>query len=374
MKLSPTAIARPANPASPQALTVLTPSFESAGNPYLSCLWGAVQRQGVTVQPYEPRRPLAELKADPRRGDILHLHWIQGFCKYDPARPLASWRLLLGSLRNLRYLQSQGVSIVWTVHNSRSHDAAFPWPEELFRWALAHLCDEVLVMSEYGRQELGKKYGRWQRVHCVPHGHYIGAYPHTLSREEARSRLGLQPQQRVLLHLGHIKPYKGVDELLRCFRAIEDPEAVLVIAGACDEALGEAIAAQAAADSRVRLHLDFVADAAVQVYLAAADWVVLPYRRILNSGSALLALSFGRPVVVPQRGALPELITDGEQGLCYGPDADLTLALGRALATPRDRWQRYCEQALEQAQRYDWEPIGAQLCDIYRQAIARRRS
>jgi len=39
----------------------------------------------------------------------------------------------------------------------------------------------------------------------------------------------------------------------------------------------------------------------------AADLVVLPYLDILNSGSAIWALSFGRPVLLPNRGAMPEL-------------------------------------------------------------------
>jgi beta-1,4-mannosyltransferase len=45
----------------------------------------------------------------------------------------------------------------------------------------------------------------------------------------------------------------------------------------------------------------------VQYFLRAADLVVLPYTEILNSGSALLALSFDRPILVPAIGAIPEL-------------------------------------------------------------------
>jgi glycosyltransferase involved in cell wall biosynthesis len=41
--------------------------------------------------------------------------------------------------------------------------------------------------------------------------------------------------------------------------------------------------------------------------LGAADLIVLPYDHILQSGTALLALSFDRPVLVPDRGAMSEL-------------------------------------------------------------------
>ncbi len=38
-----------------------------------------------------------------------------------------------------------------------------------------------------------------------------------------------------------------------------------------------------------------------------ADLVVLPYRRMLNSGAALAALSFQRPIMGPAAGAMKEV-------------------------------------------------------------------
>jgi hypothetical protein len=57
----------------------------------------------------------------------------------------------------------------------------------------------------------------------------------------------------------------------------------------------------------VRLTLEHVPDVDMQRYLRAADLVVLPFTDITNSASALLALSFDRPVLVPALGAMGEL-------------------------------------------------------------------
>ena len=73
-----------------------------------------------------------------------------------------------------------------------------------------------------------------------------------------------------------------------------------------DEALRAQLTA-AAGDHRVRLDLQFQPPERLSAWLAAADVVVLPYSDVLNSGTALLALSADRPVVVPGRGAMPEL-------------------------------------------------------------------
>jgi len=97
----------------------------------------------------------------------------------------------------------------------------------------------------------------------------------------------------------------------------------------------------------------------------ASDWVILPYQNILNSGSALLGLSFGRPMIVPQKGSLPELIEDGKQGITYSDDAELASAITRALSISPKQREQMCTQAYSAAQRYDWQQIGQQLHQIY---------
>ena len=60
-------------------------------------------------------------------------------------------------------------------------------------------------------------------------------------------------------------------------------------------------------DRRIRIIPEFVPPARVPVLQKGADWVILPYRRILNSGAAMFALSFGVPVVGPRQGSFLEL-------------------------------------------------------------------
>ena len=67
----------------------------------------------------------------------------------------------------------------------------------------------------------------------------------------------------------------------------------------------------------------------MQIYFNASDACVLPYRRVTTSGAALLAYSFGKPIVAPAIGPFPDLITP-ERGVLFHPDkGDLTDALCR---------------------------------------------
>src|SRR3546814_12030359 len=57
----------------------------------------------------------------------------------------------------------------------------------------------------------------------------------------------------------------------------------------------------------IHLQLEYLSDAEIERITDEADAVVLPYRDIVNSGSALLALSRFRPVIAPRLGSLIEL-------------------------------------------------------------------
>jgi len=81
----------------------------------------------------------------------------------------------------------------------------------------------------------------------------------------------------------------------------------LIVAGSAADDVARDITKVSEANSNVRLFLEFVNQNDIQKYLRAADLVILPYTQILNSGSAILALSFDRPILVPACGTLIEL-------------------------------------------------------------------
>src|SRR5690606_21590296 len=119
--------------------------------------------------------------------------------------------------------------------------------------------------------------------------------------------------------------------------------------------------ALARGDARIRLHLRFIPDDEVPVFLSACDLVVLPFDSILNSGSVLLALSLDRPVLAPRLGALPEIQARvGEKWLRLY-DGPLTSAL---LRDARQRTSRAGERPDLSA--FDWAAIGRDTLAFYR--------
>jgi beta-1,4-mannosyltransferase len=148
----------------------------------------------------------------------------------------------------------------------------------------------------------------WQRESAViPHGHYREAYPSAIDKLRARMALGLRPEQTVLLFFGGVAPYKNVPHLIATFRQADLPETIMLVAGRPDCKHGRAVEMAAQGDPRIRLDLRHIPKEEARLLFSAADLVVLPFSDIMHSGSAILALSFNKPVLVPALGALPEL-------------------------------------------------------------------
>jgi glycosyltransferase involved in cell wall biosynthesis len=147
------------------------------------------------------------------------------------------------------------------------------------------------------------------RPHVVtPIGDYRAVYPKGVTKEAARSRLGISKHAGVALYFGSIRAYKNVTLLIGQFRRLENPDFLLLVVGApATQKLEEEIVEASGGDGRIRLTLEFVKDEAVQLYFNAADFVVLPFIENWNSSSAILALSFNRPVLVPAIGSITEL-------------------------------------------------------------------
>lgn len=284
------------------------PAFKTRyKNPYNWLLYSHMP-QRVEVTEFSSKRLLLE------KFDIFHLHWPIETLVRHPNIWLARLRVLSFWLL-LKLSKWRGTKIVWTIHDEKPHVVMH---QSLADWIEARLIastDSHINLCAAGQAAVAKALPelREKSSFVIPHGHYRECYPNDVSRAEARSHLSLAPDTTTLLYLGYISPYKNVPHLVRTFRQLSrtisrtTKKVSLVIAGQPDDAALEQ-AVQLAADGaeNIQLHLRFIKDEELQIFFKAADTVVLPFEEILNSGSLLLALSFDRPVIVPDLGAVSD--------------------------------------------------------------------
>ena len=282
-----------------------SPAFKNRRtNPYNATLYGALQRLGVAVREFSKKRLLLE------RWHIFHLHWPDGALNTRHASVAAVRVVYL--VAKLIYAKTCGAKIVWTVHNLQAHNATYPRLESILWRVLVPLVDGAISLSRSGldlaRQRFPALAGKPHFV--IPHGHYRGCYRNECSQSGARARLALSTCQPVIAFVGQIKPYKNVPALLRAFLdGLEEnrPTTLLIAGKPADASIASDLTLLAGGCTNVVCHFGQIAEDDMQFPLNACDLAVFPYREILNSGSAILALSFDRPVLVPAKGAMAEL-------------------------------------------------------------------
>jgi len=296
-------------------------------NRFQSLLYSQGRQYGAAALPVAA---FEEMAAVPREGlSICHFHW------------LASVRTeeAFGSLRRvLARLKDQKKPIVWTVHNILPHDAADIDAAIRVRRLIVEAADLVHVMNERTAELVEPYFSlRDKPTFYSPHPSYLGDVPDTVTREEARLKLGIRPETTVFLCFGAIRAYKGIEDLVAAAERlrIERPDLdwVLLVAGiAKDKALVHRLGEVRSLGSRLRFLPGKVAGEDIQYFFKAADFSVCPYRRSLNSGAAMLSMSFGVPLIAPQIPAFAELLSKGT-GIGYDPEQEdaLTAALAGAI-------------------------------------------
>ena len=262
--------------------------------------------------------------------------------------------------------------IVWTVHNLKSHEAKGGDPNDAAAHrAIIEQADAVICHCDYARDALVELYRPSQaaraRIHVLAHGSYLRQYDVDADQAAARYNLGLPEGGTVFAFVGSIRGYKNVGELLDAFMSVDalHPDDRLLISGKpLPRKLGRQLEKLAAQDRRIVLQLERLPEEELSRTLRAADAVVLPFRDILTSGSAILALSHGRPVIAPAMGCLPGTLP-ADATFLYDPDADGALAGAMREAAVADL-AAMGARARAYAETIDWGPIAAQTAALYR--------
>jgi glycosyltransferase involved in cell wall biosynthesis len=304
------------------------------------------------------------------RPDVVHLHWIHDFLGGSKGTPSA--RNVRWFDWQLRVLKAAGVRLVWTVHNLKGHESDGTDPNDAAAHrAIIERADAIILHCDYARDALVELYqpsaGARGRMHVLAHGSYVRQYDVDADQAAARSALGLPGHGTVFAFVGSIRGYKNVGELLDAFTSVGElgPDDRLLICGKpLPKKLGRQLEKLAAEDRRIVLRLDRLPEAELSRSLRAADAVVLPVRDILTSGSAILALSHGRPVIAPAMGCLPGTLP-ADATFLYDADDDGALAgamreaAGADLATMGTRARTWADSL-------EWGPIAQRTAELYR--------
>jgi glycosyltransferase involved in cell wall biosynthesis len=332
--------------------------------PYQRDLYAELERLGARVrylQVATPSRtlnnlllPLQLLAGRLRGWRLLHVHWV-----YDFDLPGSARRPWLRHLAQawftfvLAVARVLGVRIVWTAHNVLPHQRIFA-DDAAARRTLVRAADLVIAHSAATLAELEQLGARPRRSVVLPHGAFDPVAPNGALRAPRSDGDAVHA-----VYFGKVFPYKGVEDLLDAAAELPDGTPVrITVAGECpDPILRDRLDRSARrAEARVDLRLGRVPDDGVTPLFEDADVVVLPFRRITTSASALLAMAHERPVVLPDLPAFAELPSDAV--IRYDRTTeDLRRVLRELSERPPEELQRIGRAAAAHTAQHTWPAV-----------------
>jgi glycosyltransferase involved in cell wall biosynthesis len=259
----------------------------------------------------------------------------------------------------VKSLKRAGIRVVMTVHDTVPfNDSPSSRGQNLGWKSTLELFDALIVHTQQSKANLeSMKIG--VPVFVVPHG--LLSFGPVPVEQEISGKLRF-------LFFGSIKPYKGIDILLRAFqKANAARTAELIIVGNCPDGPGEVLGLikELAIEDCVQFECRFFHDAEVPSILAQGDVMVFPYRRIDGSGALLTALAYKKPVIATDVGMFRELLASPVALVEANSVEAIADRLGELIRDP-SRVDGLRDVSIRTAERIPtWGEIGAATLKVY---------
>jgi glycosyltransferase involved in cell wall biosynthesis len=354
----------------------------ASGNPYQRLLYTNTAMGRVQVSYFDPptgywalfAAPLTILRLLGARLTgvrLVHIHWLY-FLELPDYGMLFRWVSFVQTIAVLKSMSLLGLRIIWTAHNVLPHEGRNTYGLRITKY-LAKTASTIIVHSQQANLELAE-FGvtTARKTVVIPHGNYDGVYPESLTCTQARTKLGIESNDTAILFFGLIRKYKGVGDLLQAFEQLQRPDVRLIIAGECQDAgLAKTIAKAARKNKHILFINKPIPEENVAEYFAAADISCMPFKNITTSGSAILAATFGKPLVAPLLGAIKDV--PSEVGALYNPEEPEALlhALKKVLRSKKNR-TAMSKASRAYADTLSWDAIARKTYSVYTRILARK--
>ncbi len=227
-----------------------------------------------------------------------------------------------------------GFRIILIIHDVISLDTvALPATRNFI---LKHFTHTKIVHNSYSKKMLAAVIAEKHmgNVKIIPHGNFMALAAGPASPVRSLSGWVPEPDKRYLLFFGQLKKVKGLDILMQAM-VQPDHDYQLILAGQDrDDSLKtyEDFIRVNSLEKRVIVFNRFITNEERDFLFRSCEAVVIPYRRIYQSGVLLMAMSYSKAVVASDLEPNKEMIRHGENGLLFkdGDPGSLAAVLNQA--------------------------------------------
>jgi D-inositol-3-phosphate glycosyltransferase len=238
--------------------------------------------------------------------------------------------------------------------------------DTMFTRYFVNNCDGFIAMSKTVLNDISKFSANPHKAYS-PHPMYE-TYGPPVSKAEARKKLNLQENDKIILFFGLIRHYKGLDILIEAMadERIKNSSIKLLIAGEFyeDKQPYLDLIEKHQLKNSIILHDKFIANDEVRYYFCASDLVGQTYRNATNSGVTMVGYYYSKPMLVTSVGGLAEIVPDGKCGYVVEPDVSKISEKIRDYFE-NDREPGFTANVATEKKKYEWQEFINTLLNLY---------
>ena len=258
--------------------------------------------------------------------------------------------------------RKRGIKVVGTDHflpeNLAPYLPGYSWLKPIYNWILWHWMLEVFnrldAVTAPSKTAADLLRAQGLRVPAFPISGGINLdrfHPDPkVNPKVCRQRYGLATDRTIFLFVGRVDEEKRLDVILHALHRIERDDIQFCIAGH-GAALGKLKKMALELGLGQRVHFTgFVPNEDLPCLINSCDIFIMPSDAELLSLASLEAMACGRPMLVANAVALPELVTDGVNGYLFQPgdDRDAEQCMNKLLDHP-ELWPGMGAASVERA-------------------------
>lgn len=259
-------------------------------------------------------------------------------------------------------LRKKGVKTIAVLDNVIPHEKR-PGDDALIRYFLKRY-DGYIAMS---KQVEGDLLSLKPNANYLYHPHPLyDHFPPPVNKEEARKKLGIPSDKKVLLYFGFIRDYKGLDLLIEAMKDLPD-DYHLIIAG---ESYGsfdkyDELIKKGGQSDRIHKFVRYIDDNEVPLFYSAADVCMLTYKSATQSGIVAIAYHYNLPVIVSDVGGLRESVEPFNAGVVV--DHPNTQDIVKGVNSFFERPNFYRESINSAKKQLSWESLASSFNSLVKQ-------
>lgn len=228
-------------------------------------------------------------------------------------------------------------------------------------------CDGFIAMSKTVLNDISKFTTNQNKAYS-PHPMYE-TYGAIVSIEEARKKLNLNTNDKIILFFGLIRHYKGLDILMEAMAhpEIKKQNIKLLIAGEFyeDKQPYLDLIQKHQLQDQIILHDKFIANEDVRYYFCASNLVAQTYRNATNSGVTMVGYFYEKPMLVTNVGGLAEIVPNEKCGYVVGTSVP---EISEKIITyfSQNKEEAFTQNVRIEKKKYEWNEFINVLLNLYK--------